>query len=381
MNCNDFLNNDLFVLWMISPTKELDAYWKRYLQTDEASVEAFYEAVEEFNNIRSLKDNSYNNEEKIVKHRLNENITNYKKKQKTKLTIISSVAAVLLLIISLPLITNKYNGNISKEEVLIGSNADNNGVQLLSGNEVLSLSDNSILDLSEKDNNVVIHDSTSKKEVRLKDIKTNKLIVPYGKRSSIVLADGSTIYMNSGSELTFPSSFSGNTREVTAVGEIYIEVAKQKEPFIIHTPQSKIRVYGTTFNVSAYAEEKEESVVLVNGSVEIESHNQSLILKPNERAVVKDGEISSRTVDTSEYVSWKNGFFKLYNTPLNDVLMKIGRYYNVEFMYSKELKLDVKTCSGKLFLAENINDVLSSFSLMTNLMYQLEANNRITISK
>ncbi|MFA6702547.1 MAG: FecR family protein [Dysgonamonadaceae bacterium] len=381
MNCNDFLNNDLFVLWMISPTKELDAYWKRYLQTDEASVEAFYEAVEEFNNIRSLKDNSYNNEEKIVKHRLNENITNYKKKQRTKLIIISSVAAVLLLIISLPLITNKYNGNISKEEVLIGSNADNNGVQLLSGNEVLSLSDNSILDLSEKDNNVVIHDSTSKKEVRLKDIKTNKLIVPYGKRSSIVLADGSTIYMNSGSELTFPSSFSGNTREVTAVGEIYIEVAKQKEPFIIHTPQSKIRVYGTTFNVSAYAEEKEESVVLVNGSVEIESHNQSLILKPNERAVVKDGEISSRTVDTSEYVSWKNGFFKLYNTPLNDVLMKIGRYYNVEFMYSKELKLDVKTCSGKLFLAENINDVLSSFSLMTNLMYQLEANNRITISK
>lgn len=381
MNCNDFLNNDLFVLWMISPTKELDAYWKRYLQTDEASIEAFYEAVAEFNNIRSLKDDSFIIEEKIVKHRLNENITIYKKKQKTKLTIISSVAAVLLLIISLPLITNKFNGNISKEEVLIGRNAENKSVQLLSGNEVLSLGDNSMLDLSEKDNNVVIHDSTSKKEVRLKDIKTNKLIVPYGKRSSIVLADGSTIYMNSGSELTFPSSFSGNTREVSAVGEIYIEVAKQNEPFIIHTPQSKIRVYGTTFNVSAYAEEKEESVVLVNGSVEIESQNQSLMLKPNERAVVKDGEISSRTVDISEYVSWKNGFFKLYNTPLNDVLMKIGRYYNVEFMYSKELRLNVKTCSGKLFLAENINDVLTSFSLMTNLMYQLEADNRITISK
>lgn len=381
MNCNDFLNNDLFVFWMISPTKELDAYWKRYLQTDEASIEAFYEAVAEFNNIRSLKDDSFIIEEKIVKHRLNENITIYKKKQKTKLTIISSVAAVLLLIISLPLITNKFNGNISKEEVLIGRNAENKSVQLLSGNEVLSLGDNSMLDLSEKDNNVVIHDSTSKKEVRLKDIKTNKLIVPYGKRSSIVLADGSTIYMNSGSELTFPSSFSGNTREVSAVGEIYIEVAKQNEPFIIHTPQSKIRVYGTTFNVSAYAEEKEESVVLVNGSVEIESQNQSLMLKPNERAVVKDGEISSRTVDISEYVSWKNGFFKLYNTPLNDVLMKIGRYYNVEFMYSKELRLNVKTCSGKLFLAENINDVLTSFSLMTNLMYQLEADNRITISK
>ena len=381
MNCNDFLNNDLFILWMISPTKELDAYWKRYLDSEEASIEAFNEAIEEFNAIRSLNRESYNTEEKIVKLRLDENIANFKKKKRAMFTIFTSVAAVLLLIISLPLITKNFNGNNANQEVLIGSNTNNNGIQLLSGDEVLSIGNNSTLDLTEKNNNVIIHDSTSKKEIKLNDIKTNKLIVPYGKRSSIVLADGSTVYLNSGSELTFPASFNGNTREINAVGEIYIEVAKQKEPFIIHTPKSNIRVYGTTFNVSAYAEEIEESVVLVNGSVQIESNNQSLMLKPNERAVVKNGEISTKTVDISEYVSWKNGFFKLYNSPLNDVLMKIGRYYNVEFIYSKDLMLEAKTCSGKLFLADNINDVLKSFSLMTNLMYRIDSDNRITISK
>ncbi|MDD2244433.1 MAG: FecR family protein [Dysgonamonadaceae bacterium] len=381
MNCNDFLNNDLFILWMISPTKELDAYWKKYLDSEEASIEAFNEAIEEFNTIRSFNRDSYNTEEKIVKLRLDKNIANFKKKKRAMFTIFTSVAAALLLIISMPLITKNFNGNNAHQEVIIGSNTNNDGIQLLSGDEVLSIGNNSTLDLTEKNNNVIIHDSTSKKEIKLNDIKTNKLIVPYGKRSSIVLADGSTVYLNSGSELTFPASFNGNTREINAVGEIYIEVAKQKEPFIIHTPKSNIRVYGTTFNVSAYAEEIEESVVLVNGSVQIESNNQSLMLKPNERAVVKNGEISTKTVDISEYVSWKNGFFKLYNSPLNDVLMKIGRYYNVEFIYSKDLMLEAKTCSGKLFLADNINDVLKSFSLMTNLMYRIDSDNRITISK
>lgn len=381
MNCNDFLNNDLFILWMISPTKELDAYWKKYLDSKEASIEAFNEAIEEFNTIRSFNRDSYNTEEKIVKLRLDKNIANFKKKKRAMFTIFTSVAAALLLIISMPLITKNFNGNNAHQEVIIGSNTNNDGIQLLSGDEVLSIGNNSTLDLTEKNNNVIIHDSTSKKEIKLNDIKTNKLIVPYGKRSSIVLADGSTVYLNSGSELTFPASFNGNTREINAVGEIYIEVAKQKEPFIIHTPKSNIRVYGTTFNVSAYAEEIEESVVLVNGSVQIESNNQSLMLKPNERAVVKNGEISTKTVDISEYVSWKNGFFKLYNSPLNDVLMKIGRYYNVEFIYSKDLMLEAKTCSGKLFLADNINDVLKSFSLMTNLMYRIDSDNRITISK
>lgn len=381
MNCNDFLNNDLFILWMTSPTKELDAYWKKYLDSEEASIEAFNEAIEEFNTIRSFNRDSYNTEEKIVKLRLDKNIANFKKKKRAMFTIFTSVAAALLLIISMPLITKNFNGNNAHQEVIIGSNTNNDGIQLLSGDEVLSIGNNSTLDLTEKNNNVIIHDSTSKKEIKLNDIKTNKLIVPYGKRSSIVLADGSTVYLNSGSELTFPASFNGNTREINAVGEIYIEVAKQKEPFIIHTPKSNIRVYGTTFNVSAYAEEIEESVVLVNGSVQIESNNQSLMLKPNERAVVKNGEISTKTVDISEYVSWKNGFFKLYNSPLNDVLMKIGRYYNVEFIYSKDLMLEAKTCSGKLFLADNINDVLKSFSLMTNLMYRIDSDNRITISK
>jgi len=179
------------------------------------------------------------------------------------------------------------------------------------------------------------------------------------------------VYVNSGSELEFPSAFSGKTREISVKGEIFIEVTKQDHPFIIHTSQSQITVYGTSFNVSSYADEQSELVVLVNGSVEVKTASSSLILKPSEMAKIDNGNIQRKQVNVMEYISWKNGYMELNKTPLADLLKKIGRYYNLEFNYDASLNLQEQTCSGKLFLSDNLNDVLESFSKMTFLDYKI----------
>ncbi|HOI80566.1 MAG TPA: DUF4974 domain-containing protein, partial [Petrimonas sp.] len=142
-----------------------------------------------------------------------------------------------------------------------------------------------------------------------------------------------------------------------------------------------ITVYGTSFNVSSYTDDPSESVVLVNGSVEVKSAGNSLMLKPNQKAEISNGSIQQQQVDVMEYTSWKNGYMLLNKTSLTNVLKKIGRYYNIEFNYDAGLKLHNQTCSGKLFLSDNFEDVLQSFSKMTFLNYNVLNERVIYISK
>lgn len=269
--------------------------------------------------------------------------------------------------------------DISSTGVMI----NNSSVQLVTGNKVLEIDNNSTLNLSEKKHSALITNSLAHKEIDLKDNQSNRLIVPYGKRSTLVLADGSKVLLNSGTKMEFPSMFSGGEdREIRVEGEIFIDVVKQDNvPFIIQTPNSRITVFGTSFNVSSYSDEKSESVVLVDGSVEVRSGNSALILKPNEMAVIEDGYIEHKTVDVLNYICWTSGYMQLNKTPLNDVLRKIERYYNVNFQYNDDLKLNVQTCSGKLFLSDNFDDVLEAFSKMTYLQYEKHDDKSIFIHK
>jgi len=377
INYKDFLCDDLFVYWRIHPTEELTAFWKKFISENEYLREPFQEAISAFDEIRQDQDR-FRWDEASVNRQLQGRIRQFRMRKWR--TIYTSTAAAILL---LALITVLYTA-IRKEAIpdkqiaSIGEIMSQDKVQLITGNQVVDMENNATVQLSEKEN-AVIRDSLSQKEIKLKGNLTNRLVVPFGKRSSIVLADGSMVHVNSGTELEFPSAFTGKTREISVKGEIFIEVTKKGHPFIIHTPQSQITVYGTSFNVSSYTDEKSESVVLVNGSVEVKSENSSLFLKPSEMAEIENGVIQRKYVDVSDYTSWKNGYMQLNRVPLNDVLIKIGRYYNVEFKYNTDLNLHNKTCSGKLFLSDNLVDVLEAFSKMTFLTYDKNKEETIYI--
>lgn len=379
MNSKDFLHNDLFIYWRTHPTKELDIYWGNFLKENNGVEECFYEAIAEFEEIRHTQ-NSFIEEEFSVKKKLYTQIENRKTK-KLRWVYSSSAAAILLLLIGSIFFIKNKNLDTLKHEVSIGEVMSDTKIQLISGGHIVNIGNNAVLNLTEKKNNALIQDSLSQKEVKLQGNNLNTLIVPFGQRTSIILADGSKAYLNSGTEIKFPTTFTGKSREISVKGEIFIEVTKQSRPFVIHTPNSRINVFGTSFNVSSYADEDKESVVLVTGSVEITNNDRSLMLKPNEMAEIKHGKIDRKTVDVSEFISWKNGFIQFYKTPLNDVLKKIGRYYNVEFKYKNELNLQSMTCSGKLFLADNLNDVLKAFSEMTSLRYEQNTNQIIYIQQ
>ncbi len=384
MDNENFLNNDLFLCWRIRPTKRLDAYWDKFVSEYPELRGELEKAIAEFEEIRHKAPSaSLSKEENTEKDKLYHKISQLKKSraQRRRIYAYSSAAAVLLIAaISTLFITNHRENQKLPNDISIGAIMEQDRIQLFSGEETLNMNNNSLLRLS-SENSATIEDSLSKTEIKLNTGKMNKMVVPFGKRATIILADGSTVHLNSGTEMDFPAYFSGNTRQISIQGEIFIEVAKQGgKPFIIHTPNSQIQVTGTSFNVSSYADEGKEAVVLVNGSVRVNSRNRSIVLRPGEMAEVRSGNISSTTVDVSDHISWKDGFMQFNETPLNDVLKKIGRYYNVKFLYRDDLNLETRTCSGKLFLSNDLNDVLKAFSQMAKLKCETDNNQTIRIT-
>lgn len=189
----------------------------------------------------------------------------------------------------------------------------------------------------------------------------NQIIVPKGKRSQIVLADNSKIWINSDSRLVYPTSFTGKYREIFVEGEAYLEVAHNADiPFIVKTSGFTVQVLGTSFNVSAYKGEKNASVVLVSGSVNIEDEEKHQIkMSPNECVELTQNTISSKkNVDVTDYISWVKGLWILKGEPLGKVVKLLEKYYGVKIQYDHSFA--DKRIYGELFLNNDINQVIQS---------------------
>ncbi len=191
----------------------------------------------------------------------------------------------------------------------------------------------------------------------------NQLIVPVGKRSMITFHDGTKLWVNSGSKVIYPEFFEENKREIFVEGEVFLDVVSQenKRPFIVKTKQLDVVVLGTQFNVSAYKSEKEMKVVLVNGKVEVQTHeNEKSILSPNQmfsyNTLTRENSITH--VNVNEYVFWKDGYYQFERQKMNIIFQKVSSFYGVDIEWNEQL--NNLTCSGKLDLKDNIDDVLNS---------------------
>lgn len=117
--------------------------------------------------------------------------------------------------------------------------------------------------------------------------------------------------------------FDKDKREIQVEGEVFIEVEKMKDkPFIVKAGDMTIQVYGTVFNVSTYANDGENYVVLVEGSVKVSTTHENIILEPNKRAIIKGDHISTHDTDVNDFISWKNGYLILKQESLSGVLKK-----------------------------------------------------------
>lgn len=187
----------------------------------------------------------------------------------------------------------------------------------------------------------------------------NQLIVPAGKRSSITFSDGTRIWLSASSRVVYPIEFMENKREIYVEGEAFLDVYHDKKrPFIVKTNRMDIQVLGTTFNVCAYEDESTQTVVLVTGKVEVKTNNdESKTLSPNNLLAYNDRKgISVHPVDVQEYIAWKDGFYQFKQEDLEVIAKKLGKYYGKTIIIDK--RLTKITCSGKLDLKEELDDVL-----------------------
>jgi hypothetical protein len=219
------------------------------------------------------------------------------------------------------------------------------------------------------------------------EITYHTLTVPRGIRMvQVMLADGSSVWLNTASSLKYPTSFAGPNRTVELTGEAYFDVKHDAgKLFIVRTKDVAVNVLGTGFNVSAYDDDEQTSVVLVKGSVDVNAkgHSGTLTkrLVPGNMASFQTGaeQIAVATVNTEEYVSWKKGYLIFRQTPLEQIVKRVSRYYDVQ-INTNVLAHSDETFSGRLDLQNNIEDIMNLVCLGTSYIY-LPKERQLTLKK
>lgn len=207
------------------------------------------------------------------------------------------------------------------------------------------------------------------------------VITGFGDHKKIILSDGSTVVLNSGSSLSFPKKFKGDVRKVTLVGEAFFDIKKNVDkPFVVNTDHVKIKVLGTSFNIKSYPEDEKTETTLVTGKVEVSQNKkkESVLLEPSERATfyINNNNISVDSVNSKNIVAWQEGKLIFDNAPLKQVVSDLKRKYNVEFVIVSDSLLKYKY-TGK-FDNLTLEEVLELLKISSPINYKYE-NNKIIL--
>ena len=202
------------------------------------------------------------------------------------------------------------------------------------------------------------------------EVKYNTLIVPRGGEFSLELADGTRVWLNTESKLRYPVAFTGEERRVEMDGEVYFEVAKNREkPFVVTVNGVDIRVLGTSFNVSAYQEDV--VTTLVTGKVQLKKGDEQVVLLPNQQAIWSDDKFKVKQVDARNYVLWKEGIFYFEDVDLETILDDMARWYNVTIFYVnptlKKMKFLVEIKGY-----EDINEILRRIEQTKRVKFEIK---------
>ena len=386
---SELLQDELFIQWRLLPDEELNEYWNEKISKDPSLSEEILKA-DNYLKRRHLKKSGITSIEKellinSINKSIEENI-----KPRSKIIVMKNwlkYAAMAAIIVSASVIVSQMlqqSPDIaeSAQDNIIGNIHEESDIQLVVGDKIISYKQDIDIELSDKgeisiDNEVVNKDNSSNSKVM------NKIVVPHGKRSKMRLSDNSVLWLNSGTTVEFPSQFDSYKREIILTkGECFLEVTTDSSrPFYVQTNKMKVKVHGTSFNVSAY-ENEHQNVVLIEGSVSIETKNNAtpIYIEPNEQALIEDNNtITKRKVDTELFTSWRDGYFLFQNTPMTEVLKHLERYYNLSFDYDNSKSIANLKCSGKLIMSNKIESVMRSISILTSTDFSIE-NKTITIT-
>ena len=303
---------------------------------------------------------------KIQRHRFRHRILN-----------ICKYAAIFIFPVAIATVAIYKSGNEPQplsqveEQIVPGGKK---AVLILDNGEAIDLKSTSGVELKEKDGTVIQVDSTvlnyQQAPARTSEkLAYNKVNVPRGGEYQLTLSDGSKVQLNSMSSIRFPVQFAQDCRLVELEGEAYFEVSKTGQPFIVQTKGMKIEVLGTTFNISAYANE-EYQTTLVSGSVKVQT-GSNRILKPSEQACITPGsnQINVRNVDTAFYTSWIHGKINFKDQRLDDIMKTLARWYDMDVVYENEATKELR-----------FGCYVNRYNEITPLVKLLEQTGRVTVT-
>lgn len=317
------------------------------------------------------------------------------KRKKSKFTYFASAAMIVLAITvywlqpSPQIIPTKSNTTpINNTPVIV-----NNQIKTGSNKAILTLSNGIKIALGQKTNYrtpFIQTDSASisyiANEAAINQIAFNTLTIPRGGQYTLKLSDGSTISLNSESEIKFPVSFqNGKLRDVELMyGEAYFSISPSSKnggsKFMVHQGKQTIEVLGTQFNVKAYKGDKMIVTTLVEGKIAIHYNNSFQTMKPNEQATsnLNNGSLKIKNINTSPEIAWKDGEFSFKEESLKNIMKVLSRWYDMEVVFENKTLENVKF-KGVLRKDQSINEIMSI--MMTTSINNYEINNHKIILK
>ncbi|WP_353183893.1 FecR domain-containing protein [Parapedobacter lycopersici] len=264
-----------------------------------------------------------------------------------------------------------------------------NGKQIaLSGEDESTLVDESGLMILKDAEGRLVYKVAADADQLSRKIEYNTIETPKGGQYHVQLADGTNVWLNAASSLTFPSSFVGTSeRRVEMTGEAYFEVVKDPDkPFIVHGDKQDIEVLGTSFNISNYSNDSFVKTSLLSGSVKItpidkgnQQRTEGVVIRPGQQSVLTERSITVNEVDILEVIDWKNGDFVFNKEPLGGLMNKIARWYNVEIIYDAGLDTS-QTFTGQVSRNKKLSAILYALE-STNLVHFEITGNRVLVKQ
>lgn len=251
---------------------------------------------------------------------------------------------------------------------------------------VLTLADGSTIQLDSTGNQVIAQGAASIRQQNGQlryDIQNpdaapalNTLTTPRGGQFRVILPDGTTVWLNAASSITYPTAFREGNRQVSITGEAYLEVtSKANHPFqVTINDQTTVDVLGTSFCISAYANENTISTTLVSGAVKINTGSTSRTLAPGQQAQIINGNIQISRTDTSAAIAWKNGEFYFNNADIPAIMRQLERWYDVHAVY--EGAIPARTFQGEIQRNLPLEDILEGLR-STGIRFHMKGRNII----
>jgi ferric-dicitrate binding protein FerR (iron transport regulator) len=286
-----------------------------------------------------------------------------------------SVAAAVLLILTIPVIYFHLRNKKMKQMAAVHHKPVRNDAVPGGNKAVLTLADGSKIVLTDvkkgmltRQGKIKLNKVTDDQLVYVAPVATdaaasvtyNTVNTPKGGQFHVVLSDGTKVWLNAASSITFPTAFIKNERRVRITGEVYFEVAKNKAlPFRVEAGKQIVEVLGTHFNINAYTDESTIKTTLVEGSVKVSAGGKTVILKPDQQSDVSNAgfaEIGVGTVNTEDVLAWINGDFVYDKADIPFIMRQAARWYNVDIKY--EGNIPNRHFTGSISRSVNLSELL-----------------------